>query len=131
MWLKSSGVLIRLDSREFDRAVAHPEYRPHLERYGTLDGIPGTIGRIQASGKQLWVLTSEGLGYLNLNPHVSRNAVPPLVQIETFTSDGKTETASRGMVLPKLIHNLQIDYTAFRLTVPERVQFRYQLERVD
>jgi len=39
---------------------------------------------IKASGKQLWVLTSEGLGYLNLNPHVSRNAVPPLVQIETF-----------------------------------------------
>jgi signal transduction histidine kinase len=131
LWLKSSGVLMKLDSREFDRAVGRPDYRPHLERYGTLDGIPGTIGRIKASGKQLWVLTSEGLGYLNLNPHVSRNAVPPFVQIETITSDGKTETASRGMVLPKLTHSLQIDYTAFSLTIPERVQFRYKLEGVD
>jgi signal transduction histidine kinase len=131
LWLKSSGVLMKLDTREFDRAVAHPEYRPHLERYGALDGIPGTIGRIKASGKRLWVLTSEGLGYLNLNPHVSRNAVPPLVQIETFVPDGKTETAFRGMVLPKLTHNLQIDYTAFSLTIPERVQFRYKLEGVD
>ena len=131
LWLKSSGVLMKLDSREFDRAVAHPDYRPHLERYDTLDGIPGTIARITASGKQLWVLTSEGLGYLNFNPHFSRNAVPPLVEIETFTSDGRTETASRGIVLPKLTHNLQIDYTAFSLTIPERAQFRYELEGVD
>ena len=122
---------MKLDSREFDRAVAHPGYRPHLERYGTLDGIPGSIRQIASSGQRLWVLTSEGLGYLNLNLHVSRNAVPPLVQIETFTPDGKTETASRGIALPKLTHNLQIDYTAFSLTVPERVQFRYKLEGVD
>lgn len=131
LWLKSSGVLMKLDSREFDRAVAHPGYRPHLERYGALEGIPGSIIQIISSGQRLWVLTSEALGYLNLNPHVSRNAVPPPVRIETFTSDGKTETASRGMVLPKLTHNLQIDYTAFSLTVPERVQFRYKLEGVD
>ena len=101
MWLKSSGVLIKLDSREFDRAVAHPDYRPHLERYGTLDGIPGTIERITASGKQLWVLTSGGLGYLNLNLLISRNALPPPVQIETVMADGKTETAARGLVLPQ------------------------------
>jgi signal transduction histidine kinase/ligand-binding sensor domain-containing protein len=131
LWLKSSGALMKLDSREFDRAVAHPGYRPHLERYGTLDGIPGSIIQIASSGQRVWVLTSEGLGYLNLNLHVSRNAVPPPVRIETFTLDGKTQTASRGMVLPRLTHNLQIDYTAFSLTVPERVQFRYQLEGVD
>jgi signal transduction histidine kinase len=51
--------------------------------------------------------------------------------METVTADGKTETASRGLVLPKLIHNLQIDYTAFSLTIPERVQFSYKLEGVD
>jgi len=122
---------MRLDSREFDRAVSHPGYRPHLERYGTLDGIPGSIRAIASSGQRLWVVTSEGLGYLNVNLPVSRNAVPPPVRIEAFTSDGKTETASPGMVLPKLTHNLQIDYTAFSLTVPERVQFRYKLEGVD
>ena len=131
LWLRSSGVLIKSDTREFDRAVAHPDYRPHLERYGTLDGIPGSIRQIVSSGQRVWLLTSEALGYLNLNLHVSRNAIPPLVRIETLTSDGKTETASRGMVLAKLIHNLQIDYTAFSLTVPERVQFRYKLEGVD
>jgi signal transduction histidine kinase/ligand-binding sensor domain-containing protein len=131
LWLQSGGVLMKLDSREFDLAVSHPGYRPHLERYGALDGIPGSIRAIGGSGRRLWVLTSEALGYLNLNLPVPRNAVTPPVLIEALTADGKTETASRGMVLPKLTHNLQIDYTAFSLTIPERVQFRYKLEGVD
>ena len=38
---------------------------------------------------------------------------------------------SRELRLPKNSTNLQIDYSAGSLTVPERVQFRYKLEGSD
>jgi signal transduction histidine kinase/ligand-binding sensor domain-containing protein len=131
LWIRASRLLVRIDTREFDRALTDQKYRPVLVTYGALDGIPGVVRRIARSGGRLWVATSEGLGYLNLNPYTSRNPLPPPVQIETVTADGKTMTASQGMALPKLTHNLRIDYTAFSLTIPERVQFRYKLEGVD
>ena len=131
LWLKAGGVLMRMPIPEFDRAVADPGYKPRMERYGALDGIPGVIKAIAGSSNRLWVATSDGLGYLSLDPHPSKNDVPPPVQIETVIADGKAMPASRDIVLPKLTHNLQIDYTAFSLTIPERVQFRYKLEGVD
>jgi len=118
-------------AREFDPAVANPGYRPHVERYGALGGIPGVIELKAGSRDRLWVATSEGLEHLNLDPHASRNPLPPPVQIQTVTADGKTMAASQRIALPKLTHNLQIDYSAFSLTIPERAQFRYKLEGVD
>jgi signal transduction histidine kinase len=53
------------------------------------------------------------------------------VEIETVIADDKVIAASQGVTLPKLTHHLRIDYTAFSLTVPERVRFRYKLEGVD
>ena len=131
LWLKAGGVLMRMPIPEFDRAVADPGYKPRIERYGAFDGIPGVIKVIAGSPHRLWVATSEGLGYLNLETHASKNDLPPPVQIETVIADGKAMPASRGIALPKLTHNLQIDYTAFSLTIPERVLFRYKLEGVD
>jgi ligand-binding sensor domain-containing protein len=131
LWLRAGGVLMRMPIPEFDRAVADPGYKPRMERYGALDGIPGVVKVIAGSPHRLWVATSDGLGYLNLDPHASKNDLPPPVQIETVIADGKAMAASEGIVLPRLTHNLQIDYTAFSLTIPERVQFRYKLEGVD
>ena len=41
------------------------------------------------------------------------------------------DDASSGVRLPALIRDLQIDYTALRLVVPEKVRFRYKLEGFD
>jgi signal transduction histidine kinase/ligand-binding sensor domain-containing protein len=129
LWIRAGKELIRMAIREFDRAVANPGYKPRFERYGSLDGIPGVIKMGAVSPHRNWLATSEGLGYLNID--TPKNTVPPPVQIEALIADGKTIPASQGIVVPKLTHNLQIDYTAFSLTIPERVQFRYKLEGVD
>lgn len=130
-WMRSGGMLLRMATSEFDRAVANPGYRPHLERYGPLDGIPGAIHIMAGARDRLWLLTAEGLGYLDQDLRIHKNTVPPPVEIETLTADGKTEAASQGIALPKLTHNLQIDYTAYSLSIPERVRFRYKLEGAD
>jgi signal transduction histidine kinase/ligand-binding sensor domain-containing protein len=131
LWLSGGGRLMKMDVREFDRAVANPGYRPILTHYGAHDGITGVIKFITRSGKRIWVASSEGVWYLNLDPHPTKNPSPPPVQIETVGADGKIMTASQGITLPKLIHSLQIDYTAFSMLNPEQVHFRYKLEGVD
>ena len=131
LWLLSGAGVMRIDIREFDRAVANPGYRPKVDRYGTPEGVPSPGDFMTRSGKRIWVQTTAGLGYLNLDAYLSKNLLPPPVEIETVTADGKTMTSSGGMTLPKLTHDLRIDYTAFALSFPEDVLFRYKLEGVD
>jgi signal transduction histidine kinase len=63
--------------------------------------------------------------------HLPSNKIPPPVDIERITADGKTYDASKGLRLPPRIRNLTIDYTALTFVAPEKVQFRYQLEGQD
>jgi signal transduction histidine kinase/ligand-binding sensor domain-containing protein len=131
LWVTARNRITKIDFRELDRAVLNPEYRPQLESYGALDGITGGVKLWSGSDKFLWLFTSEGLGYIDVDALGSKNTLPPPVKIEAVNADGKLLTALQGMTLPKLTHSLQIDYTAFSLTVPERVHFRYMLEGVD
>jgi signal transduction histidine kinase len=47
------------------------------------------------------------------------------------TSNGKTYAGLENLTLPAHTENLQIDYTALSLAMPERVKFRYKLDNVD
>ncbi len=58
-----SGVLMKLDSREFDRKGHIRATRLTWNVNGTLDGIPGTIERITSIRQTAsWVLISGGAG---------------------------------------------------------------------
>jgi len=46
-------------------------------------------------------------------------------------ADDKPHPVSGQVSLPALTKNLEIDYTALSLTIPERVRFRCKLERSD
>ena len=95
------------------------------------EGLPDAAALITRSGDRIWVVTTNGFGYLDVTPRLRKNPLPPPVQIETVTADGKSLAAAPGLELPKLTHDLQIDYTALSLTYPEKVQFRYKLEGRD
>ena len=82
---------------------------------------------------KLWFFFGEG-GVNVVDPnHLSFNNLPPPVQIEQFIADRKIyEVTPAGNVqLPPLIRDLQIDYTALSLVVPEKILFRYKLENRD
>ena len=131
LWLLGFAGLTRIDIREFDRAVANPGYRPKVDGYGTPEGVPAPVDFMIKSGNRIWARTVAGLGYLSLDAYLSKSLLPPPVEIETVRADGKTMTASAGITLPKLTHGLSIEYTAFSLSFPEEVLFRYKLEGVD
>src|SRR5262249_15071194 len=88
---------------------------------------------VVAPDGRLWFVSYDGVSIVD-PAHVSTNALPPPVHIEQIVADRKTYDAPRetsAVRLPALTRDLQIDYTALSLVVPERVRFRYQLEGHD
>jgi ligand-binding sensor domain-containing protein/signal transduction histidine kinase len=63
--------------------------------------------------------------------HAGNNSVVPPVHVEQIIADGKTFAPDRGLALPALVHNLEVDYTALSFVLPEKVRFRYKLEGHD
>jgi len=59
------------------------------------------------------------------------NVTPPPVQVEAIVADRKSYLPQRGLQLPELTRDLEIDYTALSFAVPRKVKFRYILEDHD
>jgi signal transduction histidine kinase len=59
------------------------------------------------------------------------NSIAPPVQIEAVKADGKVYSVLQDLRLPALTRDLEFDYTALSLVMPQRVRFRYRLEGYD
>jgi signal transduction histidine kinase len=71
-------------------------------------------------------------GVASIDPRQLAPAEAPLnVVIETARANDEVVAPSSAAVLPSGISDLEIDYTALMLSMPERIQFRYQLVGVD
>jgi signal transduction histidine kinase/ligand-binding sensor domain-containing protein len=88
----------------------------------------------KSSDGQLWFLRWDGVSVIDPR-HIPFNKVPPPVHIEQITADGKIyDAASRRngrFLLPPLVHDLTIQYTALSLVASEKVHFRFKLEGQD
>jgi len=114
----------------------------HATVFDTLDGVRSLATAshffpqvAKSTDGRLWFAIVEG-GINVVDPnHLSFNNAPPPVHIEQFVADRKTyEATSEGsgpVRLPALIRDLQIDFTALSLVVPEKILFRYKLEPRD
>jgi len=60
-----------------------------------------------------------------------RNPIPPPVHIEKVIADRKDYTFEDKLRLPALTRDIEIDYTALSLAIPQKVHFRYELEGHD
>ena len=135
-WLVSGGGVSRLSSRALDAAFDDPSVVPTSERFELADGIPGPMntgaGRGGALGGdgRFWFHGEEGVAFVD-PARLERNSLPPPVLISAIATGGIRRNATSGLVLPSGASNLQIDYTAGSLSIPERVRFRYRLEDVD
>ena len=81
-------------------------------------------------GKLWFAATADGVSIID-PPHLSRNTVPPPVQIEHMIADRTPSDLTKPVRLPALTRELQIDYTALSLVDPEKNRFRYKLEGYD
>ena len=79
---------------------------------------------------RLWFLPVDGVSVVDPR-HLRRNELPPPVHIEQITADHATYDAARGLRLPPLVRDLQIEYTALSFVAPEKNTFRIMLEGRD
>jgi signal transduction histidine kinase/ligand-binding sensor domain-containing protein len=135
LWLYSSCGLIAIDDRELQRWWADPKAKLQYSLFDSFDGVQAaqtsfTPRASEAPDGKLWFVN--GTAAQMIDPkNLPRNALAPPVHIENLIVDGKTYPPRQTLRLPPLGRNLEIDYTALSLVVPQKVQFRYRLEGRD
>jgi signal transduction histidine kinase/ligand-binding sensor domain-containing protein len=136
-WIASDLGVLSLPAHEMDRAIADPAYQVHYQTFNGLDGLPGKPRKTfpmpvvtRSAYGRIWFATSNGIAFLNPR-QISKNNLPPPLLVEAVRVNGKELSPTEGMELRHNMNDIEIDYTALSLSIPERVLFRYQLEGAD
>nr|WP_315382691.1 two-component regulator propeller domain-containing protein [uncultured Sphingomonas sp.] len=137
LWLNTAGGVVQIARAALEDAFAHPARPLKARVFDRDDGMPGVAQQdswsqtaIEATDGRLWFLTRVGVAWIDPK-QLFFNRLPPTVIIKSLTSGGRSYAGEASIGLPKGTSNLQIAYTATSLSVPSRVQFRYQLEGID
>jgi signal transduction histidine kinase/ligand-binding sensor domain-containing protein len=136
-WLYTACGLVRVTRSELEGWVADPKKTVSTTILDNADGVRSSIVPTdgnpmvaKSSDGKIWFLPKDGVSVID--PHLLRvNDLPPPVQIERITADGKVFDAGNGVQLSRLVRYVDIDYTALSLVVPEKVRFRVKLEGED
>jgi signal transduction histidine kinase/ligand-binding sensor domain-containing protein len=137
LWINTAGGVIHVPRDEENRALQDPSYRFQSERFDSFDGLPGQTPAIdvfpkaiQGTDGRIWFAATRGVAWVDPKS-IPKNAIPPPVSITSVTADGSRYPRLANLRLPAHTANVQIDYSALSLSVPERVRFRYKLEGID
>jgi len=134
-WLDASCGYIVIDRSELEAWWQQPSRQVKSRLLDAFDGAqPGmthfrpTASR--SSDGKLWFANQTILQQIDPS-HLRHNEVPPPVHVEQVIADHKVYVTADGLRLPPLTRDLEIDYTALSLQVPQKVHFRYRLEDHD
>jgi signal transduction histidine kinase len=137
LWVVADTGVIRIPAAELDRAFGDPSYSFRSRRFDTLDGLPAKArhmirgaGAVRTRDGRIWVATTGGLAFVDPR-HLPNNDVPPPVQVEAVKIGGRQMAPEDNAVFPHGASDIEIDYTALSLSIPERVFFKYKLEGAD
>nr|WP_298721108.1 sensor histidine kinase [uncultured Steroidobacter sp.] len=138
LWLNGAAGISHIARAELDQLARNPAHRVQSETFDYLDGVPGTAmqlrpqpSAVETTDGRIWFAMTSGL--VSIDPsQLARNTLPPPVTIWALTS-GNERYPNVGTALQLPVHTseVQIEYSAGSLTVPERVHFRYRLEGLD
>jgi diguanylate cyclase (GGDEF)-like protein/PAS domain S-box-containing protein len=137
LWMGCPRGIFRVFKRELEDVAAGRLARVTSDAFGSADGMrtPETTAAAPPTGcvtrdGRLWFTSKQGL--IAVDPaRLKRNSVPPPVLIETILADGVALPASSQVSLPAGALQIEIQYDAPSLLIPERVRFRYRLDGYD
>jgi signal transduction histidine kinase len=136
VWVYTACGLVRIARPELDAWVDDPARSVQATLFDVSDGArthsyaSSVCGVTKASDGRIWYVASDGVSVIDPR-HFPFNKLPPPVHIEQVMADDKTYDATSDLRLPPHVRNLDIDYTALSLIVPEKVRFRVKLEGQD
>jgi signal transduction histidine kinase/streptogramin lyase len=138
LWLNGTRGIVHITRQEIERVLGDAAHPVKSETFDHLDGVGGMATQlrplpsaIETTDGRIWFSTTVGI--VSIDPtRLIRNTLPPPVTIWSLTS-GPVRYANHGPDLRLPVHttDLQIEYSAGSLTVPERVHFRYKLEGLE
>ena len=134
LWLYMGCGLARIEHAELEQSLRDTSHRISAQLLDVRDGVrPGAAPfqpAARAADDSLWF--ANGVGLQTLDPGAMKAGGQPLpIHIEGLLADRKAHPLSQGMALPALTRDVQVDYTAIDLAVPQRVHFRYRLDGHD
>ena len=135
LWLETPCGIVEITDAEMQKWWQRSDMTINVSSFGVLDGArPGTPWTFPDVGKtpdgRLWFGGGKVLQVID-PVHLSTNVIPPPVHVEEVIADRKMYAPQEGLRIPPLSRDLQINYTALSLAVPQKVLFRYQLEGRD
>jgi signal transduction histidine kinase/ligand-binding sensor domain-containing protein len=136
-WIAADVGVLRVPAGELNRAAENPAYRIRYESFNMLDGLSGgpqstfpmpVVARTRDG--RIWFAATNGIAYVDPR-RIPKNDLSPPVHVEAVKVGDKVLPPADGIVLTNNAKNIEIDYTALSLSIPERVLFRYKLEDHD
>jgi len=134
VWLYSECGLTRISMSEIEKWWGHPDLTVMVKTLDALDGVRTGRAPFQTSARstdgKLWF--TSGLVLEMVDPsRPGTNSVTPPVHIEEVKADRNAYHELQNLRLPALTRDLEFDYTALSLVMPQRVKFRYMLTGYD
>lgn len=134
LWLYMGCGLVRVELADLERTLHDPAHVVGTRVYDVLDGVRPARAPFDKAARapdgSLWF--ANGVVLQSFDPHATHEEGGTLpVHVEGLVADRKPYPLSGEVKLPALTRNVQIDYTAIALAIPQRARFRYRLEGRD
>jgi signal transduction histidine kinase/ligand-binding sensor domain-containing protein len=134
LWMPAECGLISISADELARWWADPRRRVQMRVYDATQGVQSGESAFQGAARstdgRLWF--ANGIDVQTVDPaHLTRNSIPPPVQIEQLIADRHRYAVRSEVRLPPLTEDIEIHYTALSFVAPQKVRFRYMLEPHD
>jgi signal transduction histidine kinase/ligand-binding sensor domain-containing protein len=137
VWIFRGTALSSIEKARDQLTADNTQRRLDCTTYGRIEGLPGSSQQrpapslVQSTDGRLWMAASDGVAWLNPD-HMRRPQGPPPATILTLREGMQRYDAEADYIrLPIHTQNIRIAFTAWSLTNPEQVRFRYRLEGLD
>jgi signal transduction histidine kinase/CheY-like chemotaxis protein/ligand-binding sensor domain-containing protein len=138
LWVSGPDGIYMVSQKDLDQVAAGKAAAVRAARFGAVDGMKTSEASPPASQPaawrgqdgRLWFTTQKGIVVVDPNRLAQNGLIPPVV-IEEVVANGQSFVSTQGVTIPPGKDRIEFHYTGLSLSIPAKVQFRYQLEGYD
>jgi signal transduction histidine kinase/streptogramin lyase len=135
LWITARCGLIGISEHDLERWWKQPDTVVTVRNLDAFDGALPSKSTFQPNisrspDGRIW-FANDSIVQVFDRRNLKKNPVLPPVHIEQVIADRTTYSPGEDVRLPPRTRDLEIDYTALSLVVPQKVHFRYKLDRRD
>jgi ligand-binding sensor domain-containing protein len=135
LWLYANCGVIGIATTELEKWWAEPDSKVNPRLLDIFDGAQPVLSDKQPQASRspdgrLWFANKSILQMVDPN-RLETNPIPPSVHIQRIVADRLNYSAKEKPNLPPQTRDLEIDYAALSLSIPQKVRYRYKLENHD